>query len=55
MEHKMENELDKEAKMKRDAKKLVINSVRKDPTLDRDVKAWLKKERDLNKDPLIED
>lgn len=34
--------------MRKDAKMLIINAVRKEPTLDRNVKAWLKTERDTN-------
>ena len=45
----MEGEIDRESKMRRDAKKLIINAVRKEPTLDRNVKAWLKTERDNSK------
>lgn len=42
----MEREIDKEVKMRKDAKKLIIDAVRKEPKLDRDVKAWLKTERE---------
>lgn len=44
----MEREIDKELKLRRDAKKLIINAVRKEPTIERNVKAWLKTERDEN-------
>lgn len=50
----MEKEIDREEKLRRDAKKLIINAVRKEPELDRNVKAWLKTERDDSKKPLIE-
>jgi hypothetical protein len=46
MEDKMEKEIDREVKMRKDAKKLIIDAVRKEPTLDRNVKAWLKEERE---------
>jgi hypothetical protein len=49
MEQNMEREIDKETKLRKDAKKLIINAVRKEPTLDRNVKAWLKTERDNSK------
>lgn len=44
----MGKEIDLEVKMRKDAKMLIINAVRKEPTLDRNVKAWLKTERDTN-------
>ena len=49
MEDRMGREIDKEVKMRKDAKMLIINAVRKEPTLDRNVKAWLKTERDNSK------
>jgi hypothetical protein len=49
MEQNMEREIDKETKLRKDAKKLIINAVRKEPTLDRNVKAWLETERDNSK------
>ena len=48
MAHRMEREIDRELKLRKDAKQLIINAVRKEPTLDRNVKAWLKTERDNN-------
>lgn len=43
MEKKMERELDKEAKLKQDAKKLIGHALGKnDNEMDRTVKAWLK-------------
>lgn len=43
----MERELDKEAKLKRDAKRLIVHAIGKNPNdLDRTVKAWLKNEKD---------
>lgn len=45
----MEDEINREVKLRMDAKKLIINAVRKEPTLDRNVKAWLKTERDNGK------
>lgn len=44
----MEHEIDRELKLRKDAKNLVITAVRKNPTLDRNVKAWLKTEKDNN-------
>lgn len=44
----MEHEIDRELKLRRDAKNLIITAVRKNPTLDRNVKAWLKTEKDSN-------
>ena len=41
----MEKELDKEAKLKRDAKRLIGHALGKNtPELDRTVKAWLRKD-----------
>ncbi len=45
----MGREIDREVKMRKDAKMLIINAVRKEPTLDRNVKAWLKAEKDNSK------
>ena len=53
MADRMEKEIDRELKLRKDAKQLIINAVRKEPTLDRNVKAWLKTERDNNQ-PLNE-
>ena len=53
MSDRMEKEIDREVKLRKDAKQLIINAVRKEPTLDRNVKAWLKTERDNNQ-PLNE-
>jgi hypothetical protein len=53
MQDRMEKEIDRELKLRKDAKQLIINAVRKEPTLDRNVKAWLKTERDNNQ-PLNE-
>lgn len=42
MEHKMERELDMEAKLKKDAKRLVVHALGKNHNeMDRNVKAWL--------------
>jgi hypothetical protein len=49
MAKRMEWEIDREVKLRKDAKQLIINAVRKEPTLDRNVKAWLKTERDNSK------
>jgi hypothetical protein len=46
MEDRMEREIDKEVKLRKDAKKLIIDAVRKEPKIDRNVKAWLKTERE---------
>jgi len=48
MEGRMEHEIDRELKLRKDAKNLIITAVRKNPTLDRNVKAWLKTEKDNN-------
>jgi hypothetical protein len=48
MENRMELEIDRELKLRKDAKNLIITAVRKNPTLDRNVKAWLKTEIDQN-------
>jgi hypothetical protein len=48
MDQRMGKEIDLEVKMRKDAKMLIINAVRKEPTLDRNVKAWLKAEKDTN-------
>jgi hypothetical protein len=46
LEKKMERELDKEAKLKKDAKRLIGHALGKQqPELDRTVKAWLKKDQ----------
>eukprot|EP00347_Sterkiella_histriomuscorum_P006697 403351781 len=46
LEKKMEKELDKEAKLKKDAKRLIGHALGKQtPELDRTVKAWLKKDQ----------
>ena len=42
MELNMEREIDKELKLRKDAKRIIINAVRKEPMIDRNVKAWLK-------------
>jgi hypothetical protein len=49
MEVNMTREIEKEVKLRRDAKKLIIDAVRKEPALDRNVKAWLKTEKDNSK------
>jgi len=48
MEGRMEHEIDRELKLRKDAKNLIITAVRKNPVLDRNVKAWLKTEKDNN-------
>ena len=43
LEKRMENELDKEAKLRKDAKRLIGHALGKQmPELDRTAKAWLK-------------
>lgn len=45
MERKMENALDREAKLKKDARRLIVHSLGKQgPEMERTVKAWLKRD-----------
>jgi hypothetical protein len=53
MSDRTEKEIDREVKLRKDAKQLIINAVRKERTLDRNAEAWLKTERDNNQ-PLNE-